>query len=150
MRQLRLYCFYSVLSAACLFALANLASAQPIGPPKTIQDIVKERLDTLQKIYDLTVKAEKAGKAQVGAVHAAKLALLHAQLELAKSKEEYQKLQQDVLKEAESWEKTVQGLVKDGKATDIDVLQAHLDVLEARLSVEIGKQPPKTPAPGGK
>jgi outer membrane protein TolC len=141
----------SLLVSACLLSLLVVPVAAGGGGDKSaIPAMLKERMDTLQKIYDLTVKAQKAGKAPLAAVHHAKLALLNAQLEMAPSKQEYIKLRQELVKEAESWEKTVQKLVSDGKATEVDTLQAHLETLEARISLEIANQAKEPPPPGGK
>ena len=137
--------FGAVLATVfCITLLAAVSAAsagdkQPQGPSDKIKGLLKERLDTLQKIYDMTAKAAEDGKAPPGAVYQAKMALLNAQLETAPSKEERIKLLEEVVKEAEGFEKSLLKMVADGKASQADALQARVAVIEARISLEATK-----------
>lgn len=136
-----------VLCLSYIVALTpNLRGGGKEGPPEKIKALLKDRLDTIVKIYDATLKASKDGKVSAGALYQAKLALLNAKLEMAASKDERIKLLEEVLKETEGWEKLVLKDVEAGKASQIEVLQAHLSVVEARLAVEFAKQAPPGPS----
>lgn len=134
------------LTFAVVTNLALHGGGKKEGPPEKIQALLKERMETITKIYDATVLASKDGKVAAGAVYQAKLALLNAKLEMATSKDERIKLLEEVLKETEGWEKQVLKQAEAGQASQVEVLQAHLGVLEARLTVEIAKQPPPGPS----
>lgn len=116
------------------------ADAQKSEVSDKIKELLKERLVTVSEVHGLVLQGYKNGEVSVDQVVHAKAALLNAKLDLAETKGERIKIQEEMVTLAEEWEKIVEQLAAGQQATRIDVLKAKAHLLEARIGWERAKQ----------
>lgn len=116
------------------------ADAEKSEVSDKIKELFKERLVTVAEVHGLVFQGYKNGEMSVVQVVQAKTALLNAKLDVAETKGERLKIDQEMVALAEEGLKTVQQLAAGQQATRIDVLKAKTHLLESRIGWEKAKE----------
>lgn len=133
-------CLVAVVVVAVVLTTGSTTSspaAQPQNDPvKTLQ---KERLTALQKIHDESRRAYKGGQLPLDQVLSAHLALLNGKLDLCETHAERVKVHEEMVQVAEEFLKSVRKLAEAKQVSNLDVLKAEVQLLDARIGLEKAK-----------
>lgn len=138
----------SLCVLACMAAGALALTLVPAGPSPAAQRppendavkaLLKERVVALAKIHALTLEGFKGGQISYEKVLAAQTALLNGKLDLCETPAERVKAHEEMVKLAEEMVTAVRKLVEVKQATNIDLLKAEVQLLEARIGLERAK-----------
>jgi outer membrane protein TolC len=137
-----------VLLLACMAAGGLTLSFGPTGPravaqkppeEDAVKPLLKERVAALAKIHDLTLQGFKGGQTSYEKVLAAQSALLNGKLDLCETNVERIKAHEEKVTLSAEMVAAVRKLVEDKQATGIDLLNAEVQLLEARIGLEKAK-----------
>jgi RNA polymerase sigma factor (sigma-70 family) len=117
----------------------------PAGTNPKLRALLKERLDTLQKMADRVILLGKNGAASQGEVREANLRVYKAELDLCETTEERIGVLAKIARLHKETERQVSELHKRGAASQGEVLEATVSRLEAEIAVE--REKAKLPAP---
>ena len=123
----------------CPLNAAQAESTQPEAEGAKIQELLKERLATLQALAAATKTQYLAGKATFAEVAQANAQLLKAQLELCASPKERLAIHGEAVALAKQYEISAVELYKAGKAPQTSALAATVNRLEAEIAFERAK-----------
>lgn len=115
------------------------AAAQRPPENDAVKALLKERVVALAKIHDLTLQGFKGGQISYEKVLAAQTALLNGKLDLCETNAERVKAHEEMVKLAEEMVTAVRKLVEVKQATNIDLLKAEVQLLEAKIGLERAK-----------
>ena len=110
-----------------------------------LDELLKERLETLKEILKQTTHDYHTGKASFERVHHATRALLNAKLEMCTSGKERIAVLEEILTLAKQHEQSAQTRFKAGQAPATDALLARVVRLEAEIAIEREKSKMSSP-----
>lgn len=131
--------------ATFLITLALAATAQGVFVAQAvaqaesndkIKELLKKRLVIATEIHMERMKALKGGQFEFNRVLEARAVMLRAQLDLCETKAERIKVHEEIVKTAEELVKVMQRFQKGGQVSQVEVLQAELQLLEAKIGLE--------------
>jgi outer membrane protein TolC len=125
-------CFASLLFYPRLVASADKAEAR-----SKIKSLLQERLAVLQRIQRIVVARYQHGAISADVLRDAGISVLKARLDLCETKEERVRVHEDMVTDAEAWDKLAQAEYKSGvHGTEIDALRARAYLLDCRIDLE--------------
>ena len=111
----------------------KMSALEPMPTSAKVKELLKERYQMLSKAVNIVTVQYQAGQTTTEAVTRAQRAALEAGLELCSTQAERIEFLRAQVKLAEHAHNVAEALVKAGKATALDELQAHAMLLEARV-----------------
>jgi hypothetical protein len=121
--------------------IASLSLSAPAPPAekapdrKTIDELQRERLAILKSLRNLVDQAFKNGECGFDKVHEARLAYLHAELEVYGTGPGRVARLKSIVDDAESWHDEVAKAIQNGQAGKADELKAKAYLLETRVAL---------------
>lgn len=132
-----------VLHAEIECERAKMPAAGPAPPKPPAGDahkaLLRQRAELLAEAHDVSLRGFKSGQVASGRVLAAQTALLKGRLDLCETGAERVRVYQDMVKVAEDLVTAVRKLAQVKQATNIDLLKAEVQLLEARIGLERAK-----------
>ena len=136
--------FLPQLSTAIAVLLALLLVQPAVAEDRSIdpeiEKILRERLGVLQEAATLQREAYRSGTVGFSSTLAAEKAVLEAELELATSGPDRVRIREQMLKNAETLEKTAEELVRSAEAPRGDLLSARANRLRAQADLLIERK----------
>ena len=126
--------------------IASLSLSAPAPPAekapdrKTVEELQRERLAILKSLQNLMDQAFKNGECGFDKVHDARLAYLHAELEVYGTGPGRVAGLKTIVEDAETWHDDVVKAIQNGQAGKVDELKAKAYLLEARVALASAKQ----------
>jgi outer membrane protein TolC len=123
--------------ASILFCPRLLVAADNVEARDKIKSLLQDRLAVLRRIQQIATTQYEKGAIGADVLRDAGLSVLKARLDLCETKEERIGVHQDMVTDAEAWDKLAQAEYKSGaQRTELDALRARAYLLDCRIDLE--------------
>jgi outer membrane protein TolC len=131
------------LAAAIIVGFLLVPVLSGIGAPTSedseVRHLLKERLATTAKIYDMSKASFEAGQIGPGEMLQAQAALLRAKLAVCDTKDDRVKVHGEMVEAAKQMMELIQAQAETGSVPQIEVLKAQAQLLDVRIGLERAK-----------
>ena len=128
-----------VILCGCLLVPILSGIGAPAPKDSEVTKLLKERLTTTAKIYDMSKVAFQAGQMDHDEVLRAQAALLNAKLAVCDSKDERVKVHVEMVDTAKEMVGHVSAQVASGVAGELALLNAQAQLLDVQIGLERAK-----------
>ena len=119
-----------------LVATLLVAQDKPDDPAKTVKELQKERIATLEKVVAISTKLAQTGRVEIGEALEARMGLLKAEVELAEKESDRITIYQNALAELTALLKLAQTQFEAGRATELAIHKVKARFLEVKILLE--------------
>lgn len=133
---------HRVFALILVLSLTTIAAAADPPASEALQKLLKQRVELVTQIHELTDRSYRAGAATFSELLEARAELLTARLDACATKSERLQVREEMVKLAQQTEALTAQLVKSGEATSLKQMRATAQVLEAQIALEREKAQP--------